>query len=116
MLPQEIIRKKRDGAALTADEIAFMTRGIADGSLTEGQVAAFAMAVFFRDMTASERIALTCGLRDSGTVLRWADLKDRGPVLDKHSSGGVGDKVSPAPAKSAKPSARCSRRKPSLSR
>jgi len=91
MLPQEIIRKKRDGGELTADEIAFVTRGIADGSLTEGQVAAFAMAVFFRDMTTAERVAFTCGLRDSGTVLRW-NLP--GPVLDKHSSGGVGDKVS----------------------
>jgi thymidine phosphorylase len=94
MLPQEIIRKKRDGAALSADEIAFVTRGIADGSLTEGQVAAFAMAVFFRDMTTGERVAFTRGLMNSGTVLRWDDLKDRGPVLDKHSTGGVGDKVS----------------------
>src|SRR5258705_1743233 len=94
MLPQEIIRRKRDGHALSADEIAFVTRGIADGSLTEGQVAAFAMAVFFRDMTTAERVAFTRGLMSSGTVLRWDELKDRGPVLDKHSTGGVGDKVS----------------------
>jgi thymidine phosphorylase len=94
MLPQEIIRRKRDGHALTDDEIAFVTRGIADGSLTEGQVAAFAMAVFFRDMTTPERVAFTRGLMSSGTVLRWDDLKARGPVLDKHSTGGVGDKVS----------------------
>jgi thymidine phosphorylase len=94
MLPQEIIRRKRDGHALTDEEIAFVTRGIADGSLTEGQVAAFAMAVFFRDMTTPERVAFTRGLMSSGTVLRWDDLKDRGPVLDKHSTGGVGDKVS----------------------
>jgi len=94
MLPQEIIRRKRDGHALSADEIAFVTRGIADGSLTEGQVAAFAMAVFFRDMTTAERVAFTHGLMSSGTVLRWDELKDCGPVLDKHSTGGVGDKVS----------------------
>jgi thymidine phosphorylase len=94
MLPQEIIRRKRDGHELSADEIAFVTRGIADGSLTEGQVAAFAMAVFFRDMTNAERVAFTHGLMSSGTVLRWDELKDRGPVLDKHSTGGVGDKVS----------------------
>src|SRR6266700_978352 len=94
MLPQEIIRRKRDGHELSADEIAFVTRGIADGSLTEGQVAAFAMAVFFRDMTTAERVAFTHGLMSSGTVLRWDELKDRGPVLDKHSTGGVGDKVS----------------------
>ena len=94
MLPQEIIRRKRDGHALTAEEIAFVTRGIADGSLTEGQVAAFAMAVLFRDMTTAERVAFTRGLMASGIVLRWDELKDRGPVLDKHSTGGVGDKVS----------------------
>jgi thymidine phosphorylase len=94
MLPQEIIRKKRDGQSLSAEEIAFIVRGIADNSLTEGQVAAFAMAVFFRDMTPDERVALTRGLAQSGTVLHWDELKDRGPVLDKHSTGGVGDKVS----------------------
>ena len=94
MLPQEIIRRKRDGHELSADEIAFVTRGIADGSLTEGQVAAFAMAVFFRDMTTAERVAFTHGLMSSGTVLRWDELKGRGPVLDKHSTGGVVDKVS----------------------
>jgi thymidine phosphorylase len=94
MLPQEIIRRKRDGHELSADEIAFVTRGIADGSLTEGQVAAFAMAVFFRDMTTAERVAFTHGLMSSGAVLRWDELKDHGPVLDKHSTGGVGDKVS----------------------
>src|SRR5262245_34853308 len=94
MLPQEIIRRKRDGEALTEDEIAFVTRGIADGSLTEGQVAAFAMAVFFRDMTTPERIAFTRGLMNSGSLLTWDALEDRGPVLDKHSTGGVGDKVS----------------------
>ena len=51
MLPQEIIRKKRDGGELSAEEIAFIVRGIHDGRLSEGQVAAFAMAVFFRGMT-----------------------------------------------------------------
>jgi thymidine phosphorylase len=94
MLPQEIIRKKRDGQSLSAEEIAFIVSGIADNSLTEGQVAAFAMAVFFRDMAPDERVALTRGLARSGTVLHWDELKDRGPVLDKHSTGGVGDKVS----------------------
>ena len=62
MLPQEIIRKKRDGHELSAEEIAFIARGIHDGSLSEGQVAAFAMAVFFRGMTTAERVALTLGL------------------------------------------------------
>ena len=91
-LPQEIIRRKRDGGRLSADEIAFMVRGLTDGSVTEGQVAAFAMAVFFRGMAMEERVALTMAMRDSGRVLDWRDLP--GPALDKHSTGGVGDTVS----------------------
>lgn len=91
-LPQEIIRRKRDGAELTPAEIGQMIAGLTDGSVTEGQAAAFAMAVFFRDMTTSERVALTEAMRDSGTVLDWSDLP--GPALDKHSTGGVGDTVS----------------------
>jgi thymidine phosphorylase len=93
-LPQELIRKKRDRLTLSHDEVAVIARGIADNSLSEGQVAAFAMAVFLNGMTTPECIALTRGLRDSGTVLCWDELKGRGPILDKHSTGGVGDKVS----------------------
>jgi thymidine phosphorylase len=94
MLPQEIIRRKRDGHELTDEEIAFVVRGIHDGGLSEGQVAAFAMAVFFRGMTTAERVALTLGLTRSGVTLDWTALALPGPVVDKHSSGGVGDKVS----------------------
>lgn len=94
MLPQEIIRRKRDGHELSDEEIAFIVRGIHDGGLSEGQVAAFAMTVFFRGMTVPERVALTLGLARSGIMLDWRDLALPGPVLDKHSSGGVGDKVS----------------------
>jgi len=94
VLPQEIIRKKRDGGVLSRDELQFMVRGIADNSLGEGQVAAFAMAVFFRSLNGDERVALTLAMRDSGTVLRWHDIGIDGPILDKHSTGGVGDKVS----------------------
>ena len=94
MLPQEIIRKKRDGQELTSQEIAFICRGITDNSLSEGQVAAFAMAVFFRGMTTVERVAMTLGLVRSGVTLDWNDLDLPGPIIDKHSSGGVGDKVS----------------------
>jgi thymidine phosphorylase len=90
VIPQELIRRKRDGGTLSDEEIAFLVRGIADGGLSDGQIAAFAMAVFFRDLGDAERVALTGAMRDSGTVLRWDD----GPVLDKHSTGGVGDKVS----------------------
>src|SRR5262245_63946230 len=94
MLPQEIIRKKRNGQELSSEEIAFIARGIHDGSLSEGQVAAFAMAVFFRGMSTAERVALTVGLTSSGRTLEWKSLALPGPVIDKHSSGGVGDKVS----------------------
>ncbi len=91
MLFQEIIRNKRDGAELAAEEIAAMVAGIASGEASEGQVAAFAMAVFFQGMTHAEAAALTLAMRDSGEVFDW-DLP--GPVVDKHSTGGVGDNVS----------------------
>jgi thymidine phosphorylase len=92
MLPQEIIRKKRDGETLDRSEIAFMVDGLTHGTVTEGQVAALAMAIFFRGMDHAESVALTEAMRDSGTVLDWAGLD--GPVLDKHSTGGIGDNVS----------------------
>lgn len=91
-LPQELIRKKRDGIALEADEIRFLIQGLAGQSVRAEQIAAFAMAVYFNDMTMAERVALTEAMRDSGDVLDWSDLP--GPALDKHSSGGVGDNVS----------------------
>ena len=93
-LPQEIIRKKRDGRPLDDAEIAFFVRGLADGSIAEGQVAAFAMAVFFRGMEMGERVALTRAMAQSGRVIDWSGAGLPGPVLDKHSTGGVGDKVS----------------------
>ena len=93
-LPQEIIRRKRDGKSLTKDEIDFFAQGIGDGSISEGQIAAFAMAVFFRGLSMDERVALTLAMRDSGEVLSWESLGDSGPIIDKHSTGGVGDVVS----------------------
>jgi thymidine phosphorylase len=94
MLPQEIIRKKRDGGTLSEAEIGFMIEGLTQNTVSEGQVAAFAMAVFFRGMAMPERIALTLAMRNSGTVLDWRPLNLTGPVIDKHSTGGIGDKVS----------------------
>ncbi|EAR09613.1 thymidine phosphorylase [Reinekea blandensis] len=91
-LPQEIIRKKRNGLVLTGDEIRWFVKGIYDNSVTEGQIGAFAMATFFQGMSIDERVALTLAMRDSGTVMQWDDLD--GPVVDKHSTGGVGDVVS----------------------
>lgn len=90
-LPQEIIRDTRDGRALAPEDIADFVAGLTEGRVTEGQAAAFAMAVFFRGLSLDERVALTQAMTRSGTVLDW-DLP--GPVLDKHSTGGVGDTVS----------------------
>ena len=94
MLPQEIIRAKRDGLALSRAEIEGFIAGLTSGAVTEGQVAAFAMAVFFRGMDTDERVDFTRAMMNSGTVLNWSDLALPGPVVDKHSTGGVGDNVS----------------------
>ena len=90
-LPQETIRQKRDGCVLQAEQIEDFIEGLTSGRVSEGQAASFAMAVFFRGLSVAERVALTRAMTHSGEVLRW-DLP--GPVLDKHSTGGVGDTVS----------------------
>lgn len=91
---QEIIRKKRDGGTLSEAEIGFIVKGITDNSVSEGQIAAFAMAVFFQDMTLDERVWLTRAMTHSGDVMDWRNADLGRPVVDKHSTGGVGDKVS----------------------
>ena len=92
--PAELIRDKRDGAALDEAAIQDLVAGVVDGSVSEGQVAAFAMAVYFRGMTREECAALTRAMTLSGVVLDWSEAELGGPVLDKHSTGGVGDTVS----------------------
>ncbi len=92
MLPQETIRAKRNGETLTAEEIARFVQGFTAGEISEGQVAAFAMAVWFKGMRREETVALTLAMRDSGDVLDWSDIGR--PIADKHSTGGVGDNVS----------------------
>ena len=92
MLPQEIIRKKRDHHTLTTDEINEFIKGVTDGSIIDAQIAALTMAIFLNGMTKAETTALTLAMRDSGNILPWPELS--GPVIDKHSSGGVGDKIS----------------------
>lgn len=92
MLPQETIRAKRNGETLTAEEIARFVEGFTAGTISEGQVAAFAMAVWFKGMARDETVALTLAMRDSGDVLDWSDIGR--PIADKHSTGGVGDNVS----------------------
>jgi thymidine phosphorylase len=92
--PAEVIRRKRDGAALTEAEIGGLVAGIADGTVSDAQIAAFAMAVYFRGMTGAECAGLTRAMTHSGAVLDWSGAGLGGPTLDKHSTGGVGDKVS----------------------
>ena len=94
ILPQEIIRAKRDGGVLSAGEIGDFIAGLTSGAVTEGQAAAFAMAVYFHGMTLDERVALTRAMTRSGMTLDWRDANLPGPILDKHSTGGVGDNVS----------------------
>jgi thymidine phosphorylase len=98
LLPQEIIRAKRDGAALSSAQIQAFVHGLTaaegDGRWGDAQVAALAMATVLRGMDTAETVALTEAMTRSGTVLDWRDADLPGPVLDKHSTGGVGDKVS----------------------
>lgn len=94
MLAQEIIRRKRDGHALSEAEIAAFVTGLVDGSWSEGQSAAMAMAMLLKGMGAAETVCLTLAMARSGAMLDWSGAALPGPILDKHSSGGVGDKVS----------------------
>jgi thymidine phosphorylase len=93
-LPQESIRIKRDGGALASGDLARIAGAIADGSLSDAQIGAFAMAVQLRGMTAAECADFTRAVRDSGEVFEWRAESPPGPILDKHSTGGVGDLVS----------------------
>jgi thymidine phosphorylase len=94
MLVAELIRRKRDAGELSAAEIEELVAGIADGTVSDAQVGALAMAIVWRGMNAAERVALTGAMTRSGDVLDWGDGGLSSPVLDKHSTGGVGDKVS----------------------
>ena len=94
MLFTDVIRAKRDGGELSDDQIQFFVDGLADESIPAEQVSALAMSVVFNSMTFDEASKLTLAMASSGTVLEWQDLQLDGPVVDKHSTGGVGDKVS----------------------
>ena len=93
-LPQEIIKNKRDGKVLSQAEIDFFIQGITNNTVSEGQIAAFAMAVYFKGMNSQERVDFTMSMVNSGDVMDWSDMDLNGPILDKHSTGGVGDKIS----------------------
>ncbi len=92
MLPQEIIRKKRDRQPLSSDEIGFFVQGITKGTIADSQIGAMTMAILLNGMSKDEITSLTLNMRDSGDTLKWKGLN--GPVVDKHSTGGVGDKIS----------------------
>jgi len=88
----DIIRVKRSGDALSTADIRAFVQGVANGRVSDAQIGAMAMAIYLNGMNQAEQVALTLAMRDSGTVLSWRGLD--GPVLDKHSTGGVGDLVS----------------------
>lgn len=92
MFPQEIIRKKRSHQSLSNEEINFFVKGITTGEIMDAQAASLTMAIFLNGLNLDETVALTLAMRNSGDVLDWSDID--GPIIDKHSSGGVGDKVS----------------------
>ncbi len=91
MLPQEIIRKKRDKQELTKKEIEFFIKGITKGIISDAQIGALTMAIFLNGFDKQEIIELTKQMTRSGKILKWSADK---PIIDKHSTGGVGDKVS----------------------
>jgi thymidine phosphorylase len=94
MLFTDVIRKKRDGGALSDGEIQFFVDGLADESLPAEQVSALAMAIFLNSMNFDEAARLTLAMARSGTIIEWDAGDYDGPIVDKHSTGGVGDKVS----------------------
>lgn len=94
MLAREIIRIKRDGGVLGDDQIGAFVAGLVDGGWSDAQAAALAMAVFLNGLSTGETVALTRAMTRSGEVMDWRGDGLGGPVLDKHSTGGVGDKVS----------------------
>ena len=94
MIPQEIIRKKRDNKTLTEGEIKSFVSGLTNGSFSDSQIASMSMAILINDMTKEETIWLTNAMTNSGDKLDWQDIVESDLVCDKHSTGGVGDKVS----------------------
>ena len=92
VIPQEIIRLKRDGQVLDEQAINGFVSGLVDGNFSDSQVGAMAMAIFQQGMSLDERVDFTKAMMHSGDVLSWHDFD--GPIVDKHSTGGVGDKVS----------------------
>ena len=94
MIPQEIIRRKRDKKVLSKEEISLFVKGLTDGSFSDSQVAAMSMAIFLNGMIPEETVNLTEAMTTSGETINWEGVVDTDLVCDKHSTGGVGDKTS----------------------
>ena len=94
LLPVEVIRRKRDGLVLSAEAIGQFIDGVVSGDVTDAQIAAFSMATYFQGLDPTERTSITRAMALSGRTLQWDAQRLGGPVLDKHSTGGVGDAVS----------------------
>ena len=94
MIPQEIIRKKRDNKDLSKEDINFFVDGLTNGSFSDAQIAAMSMAIFSNGMTPEETVCLTEAMTNSGDTINWSEIVDSELVCDKHSTGGVGDKTS----------------------
>ena len=94
MIPQEIIRKKRDSEVLSKEEIIEFVNGLTNGSFSDAQIAAMSMAIFSNGMIPEETVHLTEAMTKSGDTINWSDIIDSELVCDKHSTGGVGDKTS----------------------
>lgn len=92
MFPAEIIRTKREKGKLSKEQIDFFIKGITDKTIADSQVGAFTMAIFLNGLDFEEITNLSLAMRDSGDVMDWSDID--GAIIDKHSSGGVGDKIS----------------------
>ncbi len=92
-LPQEIIRQKRNNKILSKTEIEFFVSGLKNGDFNDAQVGSMAMAIWLNGLTTEEVVNLTIAMRNSGSLIDWKNTLDK-PIVDKHSTGGVGDKVS----------------------
>ena len=97
MIPAEIIRNKREGLELSEAEIKFMVDGASKGSIPDYQLSAWLMSIYFKSMTDKETLCFTDAMKNSGISYDWKNLNPElknFPLVDKHSTGGVGDKVS----------------------
>ena len=91
IIPQEIIRLKRNGQILDEQSINGFVSGLVDGNFSDSQVGAMAMAIFQNGMSIDERVNFTKAMMNSGDIISWQGFD--GPIVDKHSTGGVGDKL-----------------------